>query len=331
MFRTRITEMLRIDHPILMGGMQWLCRAPFVAAAAEAGIMAFLTAETFPSGEALREEIRRTRKLTTRPFGVNISMLPEVVHQERTLEFARAAADEKITAVETAGRDPSFLIPILHDAGVKVLHKVPSIKFALKAADAGADAVIMLGLECGGHAGMNGVPTLVILPRAVDELDVPVIAAGGIADARGFAAALALGADAVLMGTRFAVTAESPMHENIKKRYVECTELDTDIIMRSIKNPLRCYRNRATGEVLRLEEAGAGLSEILAIVGGKAGRAAYDAGDADGAPFPCSLGASLIADIKTIKEVVDDIITGAHRIISELQKMETTKANASGR
>jgi nitronate monooxygenase len=322
MFRTRITEMLGIEHPILMGGMQWLCRAPFVSAAAETGIMAFLTAETFPTAEALREEIRRTRELTSKPFGVNISMLPEVVHQERTLDFARVAAEEKVAAVETAGRDPSFLMPVLHDAGVKVLHKVPSLRFARKAADAGADAIIILGLECGGHAGMNGVPTLVILPLAVSELDVPVIAAGGIVDSRGFAAALALGAEAVLMGTRFAVTAESPMHGNIKQRYVECTELDTDIIMRSIRNPLRCYRNRATGEVLRLEEQGAGLPEILALVGGKVGRAAYDAGDADGAPFPCSLAASLIDGVRPIREVVDGIITDAHRIVSRMNAME---------
>jgi nitronate monooxygenase len=328
MFKTKITEMLAIEHPILMGGMQWLCRAEFVAAAANAGIMAFLTAETFPSAGALRDEIREVRRLTKRPFGVNISMLPEVIHEERTLDFARVAAEERVTAVETAGRDPSFLMPVFKEAGVRVLHKVPSLRFAKKAVSAGVDAVIMLGLECGGHAGMDGVPTLVIIPRAVDELGVPVIAAGGIADARGFAAALALGAEAVLMGTRFAATIESPMHENIKKRYVGVTELDTTIIMRSIRNPLRCYRNKATEAVLAMEGRNAPLAEILAIVGGRVGRAAYDSGDAEGAAFPCSLGASLIHELKPIHEVVDEIIEGAHRILDGLKGMESAGPSA---
>jgi len=323
-FKTRITEMLGIRHPILMGGMQWLCRAEFIAAAADAGIMSFITAETFSSAEDLREEIRKTRTLTDRPFGVNISMLPEVVHEERTLSFARVAAEERVAAVETAGRDPSFLVPLLHDAGVKVLHKVPSLKFAHKAVLAGADAIIMLGLECGGHAGMKGIPTLVILPRAVDELKLPVIAAGGIADSRGFVAALSMGAEGVLMGTRFAVSAECPMHENIKKRYLDVSELDTSIIMTSIKNPLRCYRNSATERVLRMEERGAPLAEILTVVGGKIGKAALESGDSDGAAFPCSLGAALIKEIKPVKQVVEDIIDGAHSIIKNLQKMETS-------
>jgi len=325
MFRTRITEMLGIEHPVLMGGMQWLCRGPFVAAAAEAGVMAFITAETFADAGELRNEIKMTRGLTARPFGVNISMLPEVVHEERTLSFARIAAEEKVPVVETAGRDPSFMVPMLREAGVKVFHKVPSLRFAKKAVDAGVDAVIMLGLECGGHAGMNGVPIMVIIPRAVDELPVPVIAAGGITDARGFAAALALGADAVLMGTRFAATVESPMHENIKRKYLETGELDTVLIMSSIRNPLRCFRNRATGEVLRLEGNGAPLEDILAIVGGRIGRACYENGDAEGAAFPCSWGTALIDEIKPIKQVVTEIIDGAHGIFSKMKSMETER------
>ncbi len=325
MFKTRITEMLGITHPLLMGGMQWLCRGPFVASAAEAGIMPFITAETFPDAEQLRSEIHLTRRLTAKPFGVNISMLPEVVHRERTLSFARVAAEERVTAVETAGRDPSFLIPVLHEAGVKVLHKVPSLRFARKAAEAGVDAVIMLGLECGGHAGMNGVPMMVVIPRATEELDIPVIAAGGIVDARGFAAALALGADGVLMGTRFAATEESPMHPNIKRKYTETGELDTVIIMSSLKNPLRCFRNRATEQVLQMEERNAPLGEILSIVGGKIGRDCYETGDAEGAAFPCSWGSALIKDIMPIQAVVDGIIEGAHTILDKMKSMEVAR------
>ncbi len=314
--------MLGIRHPILMGGMQWLCRAEFIAAAAGAGIMSFITAETFPDAEDLRKEIRKARSLTDCPFGVNISMLPEVVHEERTFSFARVAAEERVAAVETAGRDPSFLVPLLHKAGVKVLHKVPSLKFAHKAVLAGADAIIILGLECGGHAGMNGIPTLVILPRAVEELGVPIIAAGGIVDSRGFVAALSMGAEGVLMGTRFAASVECPMHEAIKKRYCGVSELDTAIIMQSIKNPLRCFKNLATEKVLRMEERGAPLTEILTVVGGKIGKAALESGDSDGAAFPCSLGASLIREIKPIKEIVQDIVDGAHAIIEKLHGLE---------
>lgn len=317
--------MLGIEHPILMGGMQWLCKAEFIASAAEAGIMSFLAAETFPSAEALRQEIKKTRQMTNKPFGVNISMLPEVVHEDRALEFAQVAAEEGVVAVETSGRDPSFLIPILHEAGVKGFHKVSLIRYAKKAIQGGADAIIILGYECGGHPGRSDVPTSIILPRAVDELNVPIVAAGGIVDARGFAAALSMGADGVLMGTRFAVTAESPMHDNIKKRYIEVTEMDTTLIMKSLKNPLRCYKNWATDEVLKMEARGATLEEILTIVGGKIGRAAYESGDAEGAPFPCSMGAAMIKEINPIKQVVSEIIEGAHRILADLRKMEGQK------
>ncbi len=324
MFKTRITEMLGIEYPLFMGGMQWLSTAEFVAPAAEAGIMAFLTAETFQSAEELRAEIRKTRGMTDRPFGVNISMLPEVAKggEERSVNFARVAAEEGVAAVETAGRDPSFLVPILNEAGIKIFHKAPAIRYAKKAVAGGVDGIIILGYECGGHPGMFDIPIMVILPRAVDELNVPIIAAGGIADARGFAAALAMGADGVLMGTRFAATRESTMHENFKQKYVEATELDTVHIMRSLRNPLRCYRNSAVEKVLDMEARSATLEELLTIVGGKKGRAAYEAGDWERAPFPCSQAVGMIHEIKTIKEVVTEIIEGAHKILSNLRSLE---------
>ncbi|PKN35911.1 MAG: nitronate monooxygenase [Deltaproteobacteria bacterium HGW-Deltaproteobacteria-19] len=322
MFKTRLTEMLGIPHPIMMGGMQLLSTAEFTAAAANAGVMAFLAAETFPSPEALREEIRKTRRLTDRPFGVNISMLPDTGRGERSLTFAGIAADEKVAAVETAGSDPAFLVPILKEAGVRVFHKVPSIRFARKAVAGGVDGIIIVGFECGGHPGMDDVPLSIILPRAVDELPVPVIAAGGIADARGFASALCLGADGVLMGTRFVVTEESTMCESIKKRYLEITENDTTLIMRSLKNPFRCYKNSATKRVLEMEARGASLLELLTVVGGQVSRDTYAKGDPDGVPVACSLGAALIHDVKPIADVVNDIVEGAHAILSRLRSME---------
>lgn len=322
MFKTRLTEMLGIPHPIMMGGMQWLSTAEFVAAAANAGVMAFLTAETSPSAEDLRREIHRTRELTDRPFGVNISMVPELGHGERSLGFAKVAAEEGVAAVETAGNDPSFLVPVLKEAGIKIFHKVPTIRHAKKAVGSGVDGIIIVGFECGGHPGMDDVPLSVILPRAVDELSVPVIAAGGIVDARGFAAALCFGAAGVMMGTRFVATQESTMNENIKRRYIGITERDTTLIMRNLRNPMRCMKNLATGKTLEMEARGASLTELLTILGGKIGREMYAKGDPEGVPIPCGLGASLIHEIKPIAEVVDEIIGGAHAVLSRVRHLE---------
>jgi NAD(P)H-dependent flavin oxidoreductase YrpB (nitropropane dioxygenase family) len=302
--------------------MQWLSTAEFVAAAANAGVMAFLTAETFLTADDFREEIRKTRDLTDKPFGVNISMLPELGRGERSLGFAKVAAAEGVTAAETAGNDPAFLVPVLKAGGIKIFHKVPSLRFAKKAVASGVDGIIIVGFECGGHPGMDDVPLSIMLPRAVDELSVPVVAAGGIADARGFAAALCYGAAGVLIGTRFVATNESTMNETMKKRYLEVTERDTTLIMRTLNNPMRCMKNWATGQALEMEARGAGLAELLTIVGGKVGREMYAKGDPEGVPIACGLAASLIHEIKPIAEVVTEIISGAHAILLRVRTLE---------
>jgi NAD(P)H-dependent flavin oxidoreductase YrpB (nitropropane dioxygenase family) len=285
-------------------------------------VMAFLTAETFPTAEDFREEIRKTRGLTDKPFGVNISMIPELGRGERSLGFAKVAAEERVAAAETAGNDPAFLIPVLKEGGIKIFHKVPSLRFAKKAVAGGVDGIIIVGFECGGHPGMDDVPLSIMLPRAVDELSVPVVAAGGIADARGFAAAMCYGAAGVLMGTRFVATIESTMNETMKQRYLEVTERDTTLIMRTLNNPMRCMKNRATGQALEMEARGAGLDELLTIVGGKVGREMYAKGDPEGVPIACGLAASLIHEIKPIAEVVTEIVSGAHAILSRIRTME---------
>ena len=206
--------------------------------------------------------------------------------------------------------------------GIKIFHKVPTLRFAKKAVAGGVDGIIIVGFECGGHPGMDDVPLSIMLPRAVDELTVPVIAAGGIADARGFAAAMCYGAAGVLMGTRFVATAESTMNETMKKRYLEVTERDTTLIMRTLNNPMRCMKNWATGKALEMEARGAGLAELLTIVGGKVGREMYAKGDPEGVPIACGLAASLIHDIKPIAEVVNEIVSGAHAILSRVRTME---------
>jgi NAD(P)H-dependent flavin oxidoreductase YrpB (nitropropane dioxygenase family) len=227
-----------------------------------------------------------------------------------------------VAAAETAGNDPAFLIPVLKEGGIKIFHKVPSLRFAKKAVAGGVDGIIIVGFECGGHPGMDDVPLSIMLPRAVDELSVPVVAAGGIADARGFAAAMCYGAAGVLMGTRFVATTESTMNETMKKRYLEVTERDTTLIMRTLNNPMRCMKNRATGQALEMEARGAGLDELLTIVGGKVGREMYAKGDPEGVPIACGLAASLIHEIKPIAEVVTEIVSGAHAILSRLRTME---------
>ena len=235
-FKTKITEMLGIDHPILCGGMQWISRAEFVAEICNAGGLGFITAESFETAEAFRDEIRKMRDLTDRPFGANLSMLPEFKVRERTTAFCDVVCEEGVLAVETAGRNPEPLMPQLNEAGVKVIHKVTSLRHAAKAEAAGVDAITLIGFEAGGHVGMDDVASFILVPLAASRLKVPVIAGGSICNGRGLLGALAMGAEAVLMGTRFLATLECPIHPAVKERVVQCGEKDTALVMRSIRS-----------------------------------------------------------------------------------------------
>lgn len=320
-FKTKITGMLGIDHPILCGGMQWISRAEFVAEICNAGAFGFITAETFETAEALRNEIRKMRDLTARPFGVNISMLPEFQVRERTFAFCDVVCEEGVLAVETAGRSPEPLMPRLKQAGVKVIHKVTSIRHAEKAQAAGADAVTLIGFEAGGHVGMDDVASFILIPLAAARLQVPVIAGGSIANGRGLLGALAMGAEAVLMGTRFMATEECPIHPAVKERVVRSGEKDTALVMRSIRNPLRCLRNRLADEVLAMEERGTTLEEILVKVAGGKGRKAYEIGDPEMSPIPCGQIAGLIDAVQPVKEVIDSMVAEADRLRARLDRM----------
>ncbi len=313
--------MLGIEHPILSGGMQWLSRSELVAAVANAGGIGFITAESFETAEDLREEIRKTRDLTDNPFGVNLSMLPEFGRPERTLKFCDVVCEEGLKVVETAGRNPEALMPTLKQGGVKVIHKLTSVRHALSAQRLGVDAVTMIGFGSGGHIGNDNVASFILLPKAVAALDIPVIAGGGICNGRGFLAALAMGAEAVLMGTAFLMTKECPLHDNIKNRLVETKETDTALLLTTIKNPIRCIKNKLAEECLMIEEQGASFEEIIKTVAGGRGQIAYDSGDPDAAPIACGQIAGLIDNIKSVKEVIDDIISEAEELLGRLNRL----------
>jgi len=318
-FKTKITEMLDIEHPIISGGMQWLSRAELVSAVANAGGIGFITAESFETPEDLREEISKTRDLTDKPFGVNLSMVPEFGEPERTLKFCDVVCEEGVKVVETAGRNPQPLMPKLKEGGVKVIHKLTSVRHALSAQRLGVDAVTMIGFGSGGHIGNDNVASFILLPKAVAALDIPVIAGGGICNGRGFLAALAMGAEAVLMGTAFMMTKECPIHQNIKARLVETRETDTALLLTTIQNPIRCIKNKLADECLMVEEQGASFEEIINTVAGGKGQVAYNTGDPDAAPIACGQIAGLIDNIKSVKEVIDDIVSEAEVLLERLK------------
>ncbi|MBU2547857.1 MAG: nitronate monooxygenase [Proteobacteria bacterium] len=321
-FKTRITEMLGIEHPILMGGMQWISRAEFVASVCNAGGTGFITAETMADADELRSEIRKMRTLTDKPFGVNISMLPEVGGiPERTLAFLEVVCEEGIPFVETAGRKPDLLMPRLKESGIKVIHKLTSVRHAVSAQKVGVDAVTMIGYGSGGHVGLDDVANFILIPQAVRRLDIPVIAGGGIADGRGFLGALAMGAEAVLLGTAFFASRECPVHEKIKGMIIETQETDTVLVMGSLKNPARVARNRLAEEVLAMEARGTTLEELLTKIAGRLGKEAYYTGDADMSTVPCGQAAGLIDRIRSVREIVDGILSEAEGLLDRLNGM----------
>jgi nitronate monooxygenase len=317
-FKTRITEMLGIEHPIICGGMQWISRAEIVAAVGNAGGIGFITAESLETPEDLREEIKKTRDLTDKPFGINLSMVPEFGLPERTLKFCDVVVEEGIKVVETAGRSPEPLMPKLKEGGVKVIHKLTSVKHALSAQKLGVDAVTMIGFGSGGHIGNDNVASFILLPKAVAALDIPVIAGGGICNGKGFLGALAMGAEAVLMGTAFMMTQECKVHPNIKQRLLETKETDTALLLTTIMNPVRCIKNKLADECLAIEAEGADFEKIINTVAGGKGQVAYDSGDPDGAPIACGQIAGLINEIKPVRQVIEDILSEAEQLLDRL-------------
>ena len=281
LFKTRITELLGIRLPVLATGLQWLSNADYVVAAVDAGMMGFLTAASYPDAESLGAEIRRCReRLEGRPFGVNVSMLPKHMDGDRTDTIFSVIVDEGVPFVETSGSNPEPYLPRLRDAGIKVIHKVPAVRFALKAESIGVDAVIVVGSECGGHPGLHMVSTMVQAVTAARALSIPLVIGGGIGTGSQLVAALAMGADGVAIGTRFLVAAEIGAHADYKRRMVEAGETDTALILQSVRNTMRVLRNETAEAVQRLEAEGeTSIETLYPLVAGEIGRQAYETGD----------------------------------------------------
>lgn len=279
--QTPFTDLFGLRLPIVAGGLHWLSTAPYVAAAARAGCLGFITAASFPDPDALRNEIRTCRTLCgDAPFGVNVSMLPKLVPGERTAEVFDLIIDEGVRIVETSGRSPEAYMPALKAAGVKVLHKVPTVRFAVKAQALGVDAVALVGAECGGHPGLDMIGTFVQGRMAMDALHIPYLIGGGVGTGEQIIAALAMGASGVIVGTRFLVAREIWAHDRVKERLIAATERDTDLILSSLRNTMRVLRNETSDQVRALEDAGKGsLETLLPLVSGAAGRKAYETGD----------------------------------------------------
>ncbi|GAB3688914.1 nitronate monooxygenase [Saccharopolyspora tripterygii] len=312
--RTKFTEEFGVEHPIVQGGMQWVGRAELVAAVANSGALGMITALTQPTPEDLVKEIARCRELTDKPFGVNLTILPSITPPPYA-EYRQAIIESGITIVETAGSNPADQVAAFQPAGVKVLHKCTSVRHALKAQQLGVDGVSIDGFECAGHPGEDDIPGLVLIPRAADELTIPIIASGGIADARGLVAALALGADGVNMGTRFMCTQESPIHDEVKKRITEAGERDTELIFRPLRNTARVASNSVSREVVAKLDDGAEFEDIRELVAGSRGRKVYDEGDTELGIWSVGMVQGLINDVPTVGELVDRIVTEAGDLV----------------
>lgn len=316
--KTRITELLGIEHPIIQGGMHFVGFAELASAVSNAGGLGIITGLTQKTPELLAREIARCRDMTDRPFGVNLTFLPAFTAPPYP-EYIRAIIEGGVKIVETAGRNPEAYLPALRKAGIKVIHKCTSVRHSLKAQAIGCDAVSVDGFECGGHPGEDDVPNFILLPRAAEELKIPFVASGGMADGRSLVAALALGADGMNMGTRFIATKEAPVHENVKKAIVAASELDTRLIMRNLRNTERVLNNAGVERLLEIErEKGDALtiSDIHAQVAGIYPKVMLE-GDVEAGAWSCGMVAGLIHDIPTVKELIDRIMREAEGLINQ--------------
>jgi nitronate monooxygenase len=294
----------------------------FVAAASNAGACAVLASANYTSPDELREAIKKTQSLTDRPFAVNINLFPALMPQDKLVEYVDATLDEGVKIIETSGhKAPEHLVPKFKDGGVIWIHKCAGVRYAIKGASLGADMITVVGYENGGATGTLDIGTLVMTPSVVDALDVPVIAGGGISDGRGIAAVLALGAEGVIIGTRMMATQECPIHDNLKQAFLQAAETDTCLVMRSIKNTHRTWRNKAAQQIIDLEAQNATLQQIVKVASGQNAEKMYKEGDIDAGMVSCGQGVGLIKDIPTVEELLDRMMNEAEGVISKLQKI----------
>lgn len=328
--RTRFTEMFGVEHPIAQGGMQWVGKAELVAAVANSGALGFLTALTQPSPEALRKEIARTKEMTDKPFGVNLTILP-TINPPPYAEYRAAIIESGIKIVETAGYKPQEHVDDFKQHGIKIIHKCTAVRHALSAERMGVDAISIDGFECAGHPGEDDIPGLILIPCAADRVKIPMLASGGFGDGRGLVAALALGADGINMGTRFCATKEAPIHENFKQQMVANDERGTDLIFRTLHNTARVAKNVISQQVVEIERrGGAKFEDVKDLVAGVRGREALQTGDTDAGIWSAGMIQGLIHDIPSVEELVHRIVSEAEEIIrGRLEGMLTTRAMAA--
>ena len=315
--KTKITELLGIQHPIVQGGMQWVGLAELASAVSNAGGLGIVTGLTQPTPEDLLKEIERCQSMTDKPFGVNLTILPTIKPVPYD-EYAQAIVDSGVKIVETAGRNPEPYLPMFKDAGIKVIHKCTSIRHSLKAEKIGCDAVSVDGFECAGHPGEDDVTNMILLPLAARNLKIPFLASGGFGNGRGLAAALAMGADGINMGTRFMVTKEAPIHDNVKQKMIEATEMDTALIYRSFRNTARVFKNSVAEKVMEIEArpGETKFEDIQPLVQGVKGRELFDGGDLDKGIWSAGMIVGLIDDNPSCEDLVTRIVAEAEDILS---------------
>ncbi|MFC2070391.1 NAD(P)H-dependent flavin oxidoreductase [Chloroflexota bacterium] len=320
MFKTRVTEMLGIEYPIICGGFGTVSQTELAAAVSNAGGLGVFASAYHRTPEALREAIKEVKSLTDKPFGINISLFPSV-NPLPNMEFIEVIIDEGVKAVEASGhKAPVEFVSMLKEGNVKLIHKSATVRHALKGQEIGADMVAIVGMENGGATGMEDVGTLVLVPILADSATVPIIAGGGFADGRGLVAALALGAEGVVMGTRFMATKECAIHQNYKEWLVRSTERDTALVMRSIQNTHRVLKNKASEELLKLEATGASFEEMSHILEGDTSRKVSSDGDLEAGLAYSGEDTGLIHDIPTCKELIDRIMSQALDITEKLSR-----------
>ena len=325
MLQTRITELFGIKHPVIQGGMQWVGFAGLVSAVSNAGALGILTALSQPTPEDLVKEIEKTRGMTDQPFGVNLTILP-TINPPPYEEYAQAIVGSGVKIVETAGRSPEPFMELFKEYDVKVIHKCTSVRHALKAQAVGVDAITIDGFECAGHPGEDDIPSLVLLPQAVEALDIPVAGCGGFSDGKSLVAALALGGEAIVMGTRFMATKEAGVHQNVKDKMTESDELSTNLMFRTLDNTARVFKNSVSNEVVEIESTGsATFEDVKDLVAGQRGRVVFEEGDLEHGIWSAGISVARVKDIPTCEEMVSRLVSDANNIIDD--RLQSVKAS----
>ena len=324
MLKTRITDLFGIEHPVIQGGMQWVGYAELVSAVSNAGALGILTALTQPTPEDLAKEIERTREMTDKPFGVNLTVLP-TINPPPYEEYAQAIVGSGVKIVETAGRSPEPFMELFKEYDVKVIHKCTSVRHALKAQSVGVSAITIDGFECAGHPGEDDIPSLVLLPQSAEALDVPVAGCGGFSDAKSMVAALALGGEAIVMGTRFMATQEAGIHQNVKEKMTEADELSTNLMFRTMHNTARVFKNSVSDQVVEIESTGnATFEDVKDLVAGQRGRVVFEEGDLEHGIWSAGISVARVKDVPTCKEMVSRLVSEAEEIIDG--RLQSVKA-----